>query len=162
VKFAAGPAEKLVGLEEKVNAEEVVFTEAPTAPAGDVDERVNDEEDERLYSMVGKLGTRAQPVAKQILVPEVLLCLVYRSWEGFLEQVLGVLPWVGRATVWERTGAATARTTPRRRSARRLSDLGSVVGPLREATLDLPDRIETIGHRSFHVGAHNHHHHVGR
>jgi hypothetical protein len=42
-KPAAGPAEELVGVEEQVEGEEVVFAKAAPLPAGGVDERVGDE-----------------------------------------------------------------------------------------------------------------------
>ena len=91
MKLAAGPAEELVGVEEEVEGEEVVFAEAAPPPAGHVAERVGNEEGKRPDSLIGQLGARAQPVAEQVLLPEVLARFGdwRRAW--FAKQVVRVL-----------------------------------------------------------------------
>jgi hypothetical protein len=91
VKLAAGPAEELVGVEEEVEAEEVVFAKAPPPPAGRVDERVGDEEDERLDPLGGQPRALPQPVPEQVFLAELLARFDDGGRVRFAKQVVRVL-----------------------------------------------------------------------
>src|SRR5262249_22226955 len=121
-------------VEEEVEGEEVVFAEAPPPAAAHVAERVGDEEGQRPDPLGGQLGARAQPVAGQVFLAELLARFGDRGRARLTEQVVpeltSALP-----------GGAPRRLDLCRRARIRLSDrVGGKNGPTEGADREVDRR----------------------
>jgi hypothetical protein len=90
VEFAPGPAHELLRIQDEIESEKIILANAPPPSSVYVDERVDDPEQRRLDAAGCKLGPRAKPVAKEVLLAEILAHLVDGGLEWFAEQILRV------------------------------------------------------------------------